>query len=80
MTSVFWVGKFVDAVFFFLMFKICGYVWERFIFDKGNSDFEVYEDSGSPDYELLTEFQSQGPVMPFLGDYSEYEDDGRFIV
>ena len=66
MTSLFWVGKFVDAVFFFLMFKICGYVWERFIFDNGNKDFEVYEDGGSPDVEALA--VPELVLLPILGD------------
>ena len=28
---------------------------------------EYYEDTGSPDYEQLTEFLDHGPCLPYLG-------------
>ena len=79
MSAFFWLNRVWDA-FFFLIFKTGQWLLDlvfpstrletqldeiiKLLEQQNELEFDVAEDSGSPDYEQYTEYMDQGPSCP----------------
>ena len=78
MSSVFWVSKTFDGFFFFMVFKVCQWIWDKLMFtsDDDEVEYEVLEDQAYPDLEAVeAQYGSSLVLLPLLYDIDD-EDNG----